>query len=181
MSFFTDLKALLELPDASHDAVVTLIADSVLEDADDFMGIRFQRNENVSEYFDGGKRTYCLAYANVSNVVVYIDEEEYGQTLQGENETYTVYPERGLIKFVSTVVVGPRIVQVTYKGGYLDVDYPKNVRMKLLKQAAYEFRRRRDMGLSAVSYPEGTVNKFSVDEWLDDVRRVLVRHKRFMI
>jgi len=51
----------------------------------------------------------------------------------------------------------------------------------LYKQCAYEWRRRKDLGLSSQQFPDGGVNKFEVDEWLSQVEDVLVRHKRVSI
>jgi hypothetical protein len=52
---------------------------------------------------------------------------------------------------------------------------PSNLEHRLCQQIAYEFRRRKDPGLSSVSVGEGTVQKYVIDEWLPAVQDALDR------
>ena len=65
---------------------------------------------------------------------------------------------------------------------YLDSDsytsqsnLPAKLEKPLCMQIAYEFRRRKDPGLSSVTTGDGTVNKYSVEEWLPQVKGILNR------
>lgn len=53
--------------------------------------------------------------------------------------------------------------------------FPEFLEKPLCQQIAYEFRRRKDSGLSSVTVGEGNVQKFIVDEWLPNVKDNLDR------
>lgn len=180
MTMLADAKTLLDLTDEKHDAVLgDIIIPSVLSNADDYMEAACQREEGVEAYFDGGERTLFLSHFNVSNVVVY----ENGAIVSSDE--YSAYPGTGMlaasIRAENPFRRGRRNVRVVYDGGYEEDAYPTALRMKLLKQISYEFRRRKDPGLSALSFPDGSVQKFSVGEWLPDVEAELKRHRRISL
>ena len=56
---------------------------------------------------------------------------------------------------------------------------PAELLRPLAKQVSYEFRRKKDPGLQSTSFPDGSVNKFSDDEWLPDVLGAIQRHMHF--
>jgi len=181
MPLLDDVKIRLEIPatDTTYDVLLLDLINEVKAEADSYMGLAYTAAKDVTEYFDGGRQELWLSYANVSNVVVEVD----GSTVSSDD--YAVDSERGIIRSLSGAWIGDelyrggvRSIKVTYDGGYDEDDLPADLRGKLIKQVCYEFRRRRDPGLSAVSYPDGSVQKYSVDEWLPDVLRVLGRRGR---
>lgn len=56
---------------------------------------------------------------------------------------------------------------------------PAALQRPLMKQCAYEFNRRQDLGLVSVTAPDGTLSKMEVAEWLSDVKVALDRHRRY--
>ena len=193
MTMLQDAKTLIGSPvDASgnYDGLLEDIIAGILAEADDFMGVAYQAVEGAEAYFDGGVSTLYLPHVNVTIPVVEVD----GTALTSDE--FTLYPEAGKIRYGGSglsgfatasegsggrLPSGQRIVKVTYDGGYAEADYPKSLRRKLLKQVSYEFRRRNDPGLSAVSYPDGSVQKFALNEWLPDVEAELLRRRRICL
>jgi hypothetical protein len=188
-----DAKTLLGSPvnaSGDYDGLLEDIIAGVLAEADEYMGVSYAKVTGNIAYLDGGPSTLYLPHVNVSNVSVEVDDVALTA------DEFTVYPESGKIKAktgylsgwptASDVVggsfaQGQRNVMVTYDGGYAEDSYPLSLRRKLLKQVSYEFRRRNDPGLSAVSYPDGTVQKFAVGEWLPDVEAELLRRRRMFL
>jgi hypothetical protein len=193
MTMLTDAKTLIGPPvDASgnYDGLLEDIIAGILAEADDFMGVAYQKVEDQEDWFDGGERVLYLSHVNVSTPVVEVDEVIL------TSDEFTLYPEAGRIRYGGSGLTGfatasegqdgrfssgLRNVKVTYDGGYAEADYPKSLRRKLLKQVSYEFRRRNDPGLSAVSYPDGSVQKFTITEWLPDVEAELLRRRRIFL
>jgi hypothetical protein len=193
MTMLTDAKTLIGPPvDASgnYDGLLEDIIAGILAEADEFMGVAYQKVEDQEDWFDGGERVLYLSHVNVSTPVVEVDEVVL------TSDEFTLYPEAGRIRYGGSGLTGfvtasegqggrftsgLRNVKVTYDGGYAEADYPKSLRRKLLKQVSYEFRRRSDPGLSAVSYPDGSVQKFAITEWLPDVEAELLRRRRIIL
>ena len=193
MTMLMDAKTLIGPPvnaSGEYDGLLEDIITGVLAEADDYMGVSYQAVEGAIAYFDGGKSTLYLPHINVSDVSVEVDGVELAA------DEYVVYPEAGKVIAKTGSISGfptatdyspgrfssgQRNVKVTYSGGYEEDAYPSDLRRKLLKQVAYEFRRRNDPGLSAVSYPDGTVSKFAIGEWLGDVEAMLSRKRRIFL
>jgi len=73
------------------------------------------------------------------------------------------------------------IIKVQYDGGYTPDTLPKDLRRAILQQIAYEFRRRKDPGLTSVTFPDGSINKFSINEFLPSVEKILDRYRRVRV
>lgn len=58
---------------------------------------------------------------------------------------------------------------------------PEALEVPLCKQINKEVRRRADPGLTSVSFPDGSINKISSDEWIPSVKKALIRHKDISI
>jgi len=58
---------------------------------------------------------------------------------------------------------------------------PSVLQFHLCKQINFDYRRKADPGLASTSFPDGSVNKFEVDEWLPSVKKVLDRHRHFTL
>jgi len=114
---------------------------------------------------------------NVSDLVITIDSEVV------DSDDYVLYPDEGEVctLYDTPWPRGKRTIKAAYTGGYIEDDLPEALRSKLLKQVVYEFRRRKDAGLSAVQFPDGSIQKFVTGEWLPDVEAELNRRRRIML
>lgn len=178
MPILTDLKTALEITNTNFDTILQMVIDCVKAEAWEYMDISYEPITDYEEYFDGGTRDIYLKHANISGLAIELDGSPL---VEGNEEDYVFYSNISLVRSVAgEFTSGLKIIKVTYIGGYVEDDIPEPVRRKLIKQMEYEFRRRKDPGLSSVTYPDGSVNKFSIDEWLPDVKEVLKRKKRYM-
>jgi len=147
------------------------------------MGAKIQKVTETIEYLDGGSGILYLPHLNISNITVWHDlDRDFADTSEVDSDDYSIYAERGIIKCNDwTFNKGNKVIKVQYDGGYSEDAIPSDLRRKLVKQIAYEFKRRSDAGLMSVTYPDGTINKFDIGEWLPDVEQVLTRYGRTIL
>lgn len=178
MPILDDLKTSLEITVTTFDTILTTIIDCVKAAAWEYMDISYEPVTDYEEYFDGGTRDIYLKHANISSLAVELDGSPL---VEGNEEDYVFYSDISRVRSVAgEFTSGLKIVKATYTGGYAEDDIPEPIRQKLIKQMGYEFRRRKDPGLSSVTYPDGSLNKLDINEWLPDVKAALKRKKRYI-
>lgn len=179
MPILAELKEELQITNTAFDTDLERIISSVLARSDTDMNLKYSAITGNTQYWDGGTKTLYLDYANISNLTVTDDGDALDE---GSDYDYVLYPDRGIIKSTSEIFTsGLRIIAATYDGGYDEDDLPEDLRSELKKQMKFEFRRRKDLGLSSVTYPDGTVNKFIVDDWLPSVQKILRKRGRIYV
>lgn len=179
MPILTELKEELQITNTSFDDELGRIINSVLANADTEMKVKYSAVTGNVQYWDGGVKTLYFDYVNISNLVLTDDDDVL---VEGRDEDFVLYSGRGYMKSTSDAFTsGLKIIAATYDGGYDEDDLPTDLREQLKNQMKFEFRRRKDLGLSNVTYPDGSVNKFVVDNWLPSVQRVLNSKRRIYL
>lgn len=175
----TKVKDQMEIGDIRYDVYLKELIEDVSSDAQEYMDLRFDKVAQQTVYLDGGARQVYLPHANVSNVKVWSDPSKIFST-EMDSSYFEVGSRRGVVRLIhGTFPRAAGSVKVQYDGGY-EVDAVP-FRRALIKQIAYNFKRRNDLGLSSVTFPDGTINKMSIDEWLPDVEEILKRNKRLVV
>ncbi len=182
----TDVKVMIEIDPtiANYDLLLSEWIDDIISEAESHVGVKLNPINDEEKLFNGGVKQIVLPHFNVGNITVWEDPNRYfGDSRLLDPQCYRINVERGIINRTDGLIFvsGIDVVKVRYDGGYTDTSLPKDLKRKLLKQLSYEFRRRKDPGLAAVTFPDGTINKFFIDEWLPDVEEVLNRYRRIIL
>ncbi|MBM4272807.1 MAG: hypothetical protein FJ139_11730 [Deltaproteobacteria bacterium] len=177
------VKTMIPLFDTQYNTVLQEIINDVCAQAIEYMDLDFEQHTAHVEYVDGGSRTIFANCANLSNVRIWIDtDKKWNDENELDSSYFTVYGKRGVIKLNSGIFpAGLQIIKLRYDSGYAQNALPKGLQGKLLKQITYEFRRRNDPGLTAVSFPDGSVQKWTLEEWLPDVQDEFDRWRRMTL
>lgn len=179
MPILTDVKTLLEITDTTFDTILIDMIAAVLARADECMDIKYSPVTTYTQYWAGAVYTVYLDYANVSNCYFYEDDV---LLTEGREEDYVLYAEDGIIKTTGEAwLSGQKVLKAIYDGGYAEDSLPISFRRAMIKQVGFEFRRRKDPGLQSITYPDGSINKYTIDEWLKDVKREIDRRRRLFI
>lgn len=176
-----DVKAFLEKTDTEHDQLLTNLIEQVSARIERALNRNLTKAERT-EYFDKGESVYLLSAYPVdeaADFTVILDGES-----QTKDEDFYLDPEKGLIEFAyGTGDYKPRALVVTYTGGYAEdvngvLQVPKDLKRACLLQVAFEFGRRRDLGLRAVNVGDGSINVYEPARFLPEVREILDLHMR---
>lgn len=188
----SDVKAFLEITDASFDSLLNSIIQYDSDRIQTFLN-RQLRSVSRTQYFQTGRRKYYLsAYPIDSIITPTVTSDDDSQTV---NDDFYVWNDDGLIEFTyNTSNSEPKQLSVTYTGGYTssvttvggNVTYclygnggvPDTIKFATLKQVVYDFTTRRKVGMTSISMPDGSVSMMYTDGLLPDVKNMLKMYRK---
>jgi len=172
------VKAFLEITTATttYDSLIDSLITQYSKRAERFCNRLFEKTARTQKFNAGRKTIFLPAYPidESSNLSVTIDD-----TVQTIDEDYYVYYDEGFIEFDTTPsYTTPLQITVTWTGGYDSESIPDDLQYAVMKQVAFVFRRRKDVGVSSVSLPDGSLAVNSPDDLLPEVRHILRNYRK---
>jgi hypothetical protein len=183
----TDVKSFLEITNNNHDLLLSKIIERVSKRIESFLNRLLVKQERTV-YRNAGKRYYYLpAYPIDESATLTVVCDGVTQT---KNTDYFVWSDEGLIEFQKDAIPSyqdPKEVVITWTGGYATsgegdtecLAVPEDIQDAALKQVVYNYRRRKDIGVSSISMPDGSVTKMPIDaSLLPEVKDELIKYRR---
>jgi len=184
------VKTLLELTETDWDGLINELIGAVSERCASYCNRDFENKSRV-EYHDGGGRYLYLKGLPVVGSISSIYGSDTWEWASGDlidADDYFLHAS-GMVGYrYGAWPYGPKALKVTYTGGYFafysgdnpPAGYnppPDDLEMAARTQVAYDFNRRKDVGLESVSFPDGSIQKVSSGEFLPSVKAVLNRYR----
>lgn len=172
------VKALLELTQTDWDNLLEEIIASVSFRAAAYCNRDFEQKERVEYHDGGGQYLYLKGLPVVAIASIYgSDTWQWDDGTLIPADHYQLF-NGGMVAYrFGKWPYGSKALKVTYTGGYAPDGVPADLEMAVRTQTAYEFRRRKDIGLESVAFPDGSIQKRSTGEWLQEVKDVLNRYR----
>lgn len=177
LASLSDLKVFLENPKSEHDPLLAILLDAVSVRIERFLNRNLEKLQRV-EYFNPGKRRYFLSSFPVDLTAAFTVVCD--SVTKVKDTDYWVWSDSGMIEFSSTPAASnPQSIVVTYTAGYaITADIPDAIQLATIMQTAFVFRRRKDIGLSSVSMPDGSVSVNNPTKLLPEVVDILRMYRR---
>ena len=179
------------------DAIISYLITARSADAEQFCNRWFEKIQRV-QYCDGGGPKLFLQCTPISSLVSVKWSLFYDWTLNFLAVPVNSTAGAAFSPITGEVILcgginwyqGDRTLQVTYIGGYDPppddpsnppddyVPIPADLEQAICQQVAYDFLRKRDLGIKSVSFPDGSIQKNDVGNFLPKVQEAL-GHYRF--
>ncbi|MBW1953955.1 MAG: hypothetical protein JRI66_12905 [Deltaproteobacteria bacterium] len=172
------VKSFLEQQEDQWDGLITELIGAVSERAAVFCNRDFELRERTEYHSGGGQYLYLKGLPVVSITSIHgSDAWNWDEAALIPADHYQVFPA-GMVAYRFGVwPYGEKAIRVIYTGGYAADAIPADLEMAVRVQTAYEFKRRRDIGLESVSFPDGSIQKVNLGEFLPEVKSVLSRYR----
>jgi hypothetical protein len=181
------MKALLETQEAQWDELLDSLIAAVSARASNHCNRSFVKAERVELHNGGGLYLYLRGLPVDSIASIHgSDAWEWDEGTLIPADHYQLFGAGMVAYRFGAWPYGPKALKVTYTGGYDAFSEnppqgynppPDDLEMAVRTQVAYDFRRRKDIGLESVSFPDGSIQKMSSGEFLRAVKEVLDRYR----
>jgi hypothetical protein len=178
LTTLAQVKALLEIQEDQWDDLLEPMIAAVSARAAAYCNRDFEQKERVEFHDGGGQYLYLKGLPVVSITSIHgSDAWNWDDAALIPPDHYQVFGA-GLVAYrFGTWPYGPKGLRVVYLGGYAPEEVPADLEMAVRLQVVYDFRRRKDIGLESVAFPDGSIQKKSTGEFLREVRDVLNRYR----
>lgn len=178
LTTLAQVKALLELTETDWDALVEELIAAVSGRAGTYCNRDFEQQKREEYHDGGGQYLYLRGLPVVEITAIYgSDTWEWDEGNLIPSDYYQLLPA-GMVAYRSGPwPYGPKALKVTYTGGYEAGAIPTDLEMAVRTQVTYDFKRRKDIGLESISFPDGSIQKVNSGEFLPSVKTVLDRYR----
>jgi len=178
LTTLAQVKALLQVTETDWDALLEELIGAISQRAGTYCNRDFESKVRVEYHYGGGQYLYLKGLPVISITSVYgSDTWEWGTDNLIPAADYQLL-EAGMLAYrYGNWPYGPKTLKVTYTGGYAADAIPADLEMAVRSQVAYDFNRRKDIGLESVSFPDGSIQKVNSGEFLPSVLAVLKRYR----
>jgi hypothetical protein len=181
-----DLKAFIgeDSIGTGKDALLTAIIEYVSPRIESYLN-RNLRKETRRTLFNAGKKIFALSAYPIDSSTTAVSVVLDGTT-QTINSDYFVWEDRGVVEFEYTpLYTEPQQIAITWVGGYTEIsdviEVPDDIKLACVLQCSYVFRRRKDIGATSISMPDGSVSSAGSMQLLPEVKDILGAYKRLLI
>jgi len=190
----SDVKARLGETDTENDTVLTRIILGIEKLFAAYCKRELLANAaDITEYYAGCgphlalRRYPIIAVTSIKQALAY-DFDSFDALTENTHYRLVNDGRDGIIYRMYTDWFNmPDSIQVVYRGGYCaagqtpgegETAMPADLREAAIEQATFLWKRKDDIGLSAVGFEGGSVSKFSAVELLPMVRQILDNYRR---
>jgi hypothetical protein len=172
-----ELKSFIGITALDHDTLLSTCITKVSARVEEFLNRQLEKKART-QYFDAGRKNYFLpAYpidlAAALTVVNYT-------TTQVLDTNYYVWEDAGKVEFYTAPIkVVPKQIKITWTGGYASsVTIPDPIKLGMLMQCSFLFRKKDTIGVQSVSMPDGSLAISGSFDLLNDVKKVMHTYRR---
>ena len=139
----------------------------------------------TTEYFDGDKEKSFIIVKNppITSVTSLHDDLDrvYGSAALIDADDYVAYDSGRVELDGGSFSTGLKNIKIIYKGGYTEATIPDDLKLACMLQSAFIFKRRKEIGLNAISGVGGSLNISTPMKLLPEVKAILRAYKIWRI